>query len=406
MLDILLFVPHGHCYLWQPNLVSLHLVSDALIGIAYYSIPCTVFYFVWKRKHVPFAPISLLFVTFILFFGTNHLMAIWTLWHPNYWLSGTLKAITAGISIYTAIQLIPVVPKAFDLPSPAQLEAINHQLQQQITERKQAEEHLEKTEQRLQQLNQALEEKVSERTAALQEREAQLKASNQELEAFAYSVSHDLRAPLRAIDIYSRALLEEHGAALNKESKGYFARIHSNVVQMGLLIDDLIKLSQASRAEICCGTVNLSALTRELMYELQVLEPERQVKVTIASGAIVSADATLMRIVLMNLLHNAWKFTNHHPTAHIEFGVMLSEVRPIYFVRDDGAGFNMAYSKRLFGVFQRLHSAGEFPGTGIGLATVQRAIHRHGGEVWAEGAVEQGATIYFTVPDPHCQKGA
>ena len=373
MLDILLFIPHGHCYLWKPNLVRLHLISDALISIAYYSIPCTLFYFVQKRKDIPFGSIFLLFAAFIIFCGTTHLMSIWTLWHPNYWSSGIIKALTAGISVYTAIQLIPIIPKALDLPSPAQLEAINYQLQQEVAERKQAEEQT-------------------------QHYATQLEASNRELEAFAYSVSHDLRAPLRAIDGFSQALLEDYGETLNEEAQDYFERIRKNVTRMGTLIDDLLSLSRVSRYEISLTTVNLSALAQELMDELQASEPERQVEFVIAPEAIASADATLMRVVLTNLLQNAWKFTSHHPKARIEFGRIHQERQPIYFVRDDGAGFDMTYAKMLFGVFQRLHNTNEFPGTGIGLATVQRSIHRHGGRVWGEGDVEQGATFYFTIP--------
>ena len=227
---------------------------------------------------------------------------------------------------------------------------------------------------------------------------AQLEASNRELEAFAYSVSHDLRSPLRAIDGFSKALLEDYGDQFDEEGKDYFDRIRHNVNRMGMLIDDLLRLSRVSRSEMRYGPVDLSALVQEQMGELQALDPERQVTWVVVPGAIVSADATLMRVVISNLLQNAWKFTSHHATARIEFGVMPLEAHPTFFVRDDGAGFDMVYASMLFGVFQRLHNTHEFPGTGIGLATVQRAIHRHGGRVWAEGAVEQGATIYFTVP--------
>ena len=232
---------------------------------------------------------------------------------------------------------------------------------------------------------------------------AQLEASNRELEAFAYSVSHDLRSPLRAIDGFSKALLEDYGDQFDEEGKDYFDRIRHNVNRMGMLIDDLLRLSRVSRSEMQHSVVDLSALVQEQMDELQALEPERQVTWVVVPRAIVSADATLMRVVISNLLQNAWKFTSHHATARIEFGVMPKEAHPTYFVRDDGAGFDMVYANMLFGVFQRLHNTHEFPGTGIGLATVQRAIHRHGGQVWAEGAVEQGATIYFTVPQTPMQ---
>ncbi|MEM9905218.1 MAG: PAS domain S-box protein [Cyanobacteria bacterium P01_D01_bin.44] len=235
---------------------------------------------------------------------------------------------------------------------------------------------------------------------------AQLEVSNQELEAFAYSVSHDLRAPLRAIDGFSKALLEDYGDSFDEASKDYFDRICKNVGRMGGLIDDLLKLSRVSRTEIRYTSVDLSAIAQELMVDLQASEPKRPVEVAIAPDIVVSADATLMRVVISNLLQNAWKFTRHHPTARIEFGIIDRDGQIIYFVKDDGAGFDMTYSKMLFGVFQRLHGTHEFPGTGIGLATVQRAIHRHGGQVWAESAVEQGATFYFTVPSTIIDLGA
>ncbi|GAB4444411.1 MAG: hypothetical protein OHK0035_38340 [Cyanobacteria bacterium J069] len=232
------------------------------------------------------------------------------------------------------------------------------------------------------------------------QKSVQLEASNRELEAFAYSVSHDLRSPLRAIDGFSKALIEDYGDRFDVEGRDYFSRIRHNVQRMGLLIDALLNLSRVSRAEMRYVPVNLSAIAQEQIEELQATEPDRQVEFAIAPDVVVSADPTLMRVVLSNLLQNAWKFTSHHIAARIEFGIIKQNKRTIYFIRDDGAGFDMAYSSMLFGVFQRLHNMNEFPGTGIGLATVQRIIHRHGGQVWAESAVEQGATIYFTLPHP------
>lgn len=226
----------------------------------------------------------------------------------------------------------------------------------------------------------------------------QLEASNQELEAFAYSVSHDLRSPLRAIDGFSRALLEDYGAQLDAEGQLYFDRIRHNVKRMGTLIDDLLRLSRVSRSEIKLETVNLSLLVQQQFRELQATDPTRAVEISIMPDAIVWADPTLMNVVISNLLQNAWKFTSHHPQAHIEFGYTPINGQLTYFMKDDGAGFDMTYADMLFGVFQRLHNTDEFPGTGIGLATVQRAIRRHQGHVWAEGMVEQGAIVYFTLP--------
>jgi light-regulated signal transduction histidine kinase (bacteriophytochrome) len=227
---------------------------------------------------------------------------------------------------------------------------------------------------------------------------AQLEASNQELEAFAYSVSHDLRSPLRAIDGFSKALLEDYGDQIDAEGQDYFARIRHNVNRMGLLIDDLLRLSRVSRSEMAYEVVNLSELVQAKIAELQAVDPNRDVEAIVAPNLTAWADATLIRVIIENLLENAWKFTSHHPKACIEFGQTQVNELSAYFIRDDGAGFDMAFADMLFGVFQRLHNTDEFPGTGIGLATVQRAIHRHGGIVWAEGAVEQGATVYFTLP--------
>ncbi|MFM7886777.1 MAG: PAS domain-containing protein, partial [Pseudanabaena sp.] len=235
--------------------------------------------------------------------------------------------------------------------------------------------------------------------ARIQQTTAQLEASNRELEAFAYSVSHDLRAPLRAIDGFSNALMEDYADKFDEDGRDYFERIRRNIQRMGLLIDDLLRLSRVSRSEMQYSQINLSNLVQEQIHELQESAPQRQLEVVIAPEIVVFADVTLMRVIITNLIQNAWKFTSHHASARIEFGTINQDEQSIYFVRDDGAGFDMKYSKMLFGVFQRIHNTNEFPGTGIGLATVQRIIHRHGGKVWAEGEVEKGATIYFTLPN-------
>jgi light-regulated signal transduction histidine kinase (bacteriophytochrome) len=232
----------------------------------------------------------------------------------------------------------------------------------------------------------------------LRQTSAQLEASNRELEAFAYSVSHDLRAPLRAIDGFSQALLEDYGNRVDEEGQDYFRRIRHNIQRMGQLIDDLLRLSRVSRSAMHYQWVDLSALVQEQVAELQRDEPERCVDLHLTPNLTAWADQTLMQVVIINLVQNAWKFTSHHPHAHITFSQTQQNGETVYFLQDDGAGFDMAYANQLFGVFQRLHNTDEFPGTGIGLATVQRIIHRHGGRVWAEATVEQGATLSFTLP--------
>lgn len=233
----------------------------------------------------------------------------------------------------------------------------------------------------------------------LQHRAASLEVANKELESFSYSVSHDLRAPLRTIAGFSQAIAEDYASQLDAEGKNYLQRIQAAAQRMGELIDDLLKLARITRMEMHFETVNMSELAHMITAELQQTQPERQAEFVIAEGLIANGDSQLLRIVLENLLGNAWKFTARRPQARIEVGLIEhSEHEQVFVIRDDGEGFDMAYADKLFGAFQRLHAMTEFEGTGIGLATVQRIVHRHGGRVWAEGAVSKGAAFYFTLP--------
>ena len=268
-----------------------------------------------------------------------------------------------------------------------------------ISARKQAEEEI-------RQINVNLDRRVIERTAELQ-------AANQELEAFSYSVSHDLRAPLRTIDGFSQAVLEDCADQLGDQGREHLNRVRAATQNMGHLIDDMLKLARVTRAEMKREAVDLSALANSVLANLQTSAPERKMDWHIEPGLVASGDAPLLRVVLDNLLGNAWKFTAKQSHACIDFGALqaspvMDEAErvgnppsntggPIYFVRDNGVGFDMTYAGKLFGAFQRLHNVSEFPGTGIGLATVQRIIHRHGGRVWAESTPGKGATFYFSL---------
>ncbi len=225
----------------------------------------------------------------------------------------------------------------------------------------------------------------------------ELERKNKELETFSYSVSHDLRAPLRAIAGFSQVLVDDHRGKLDQEARELLDHIQTAARRMGCLIDDLLKLARTSRQALTSETVNLSVLAQEIALQLQGSEPRRQVLFTIAPNVVVDGDQGLLRVVLENLLGNAWKFTAKRENACIEFGAQRRVSQQVYFVRDNGAGFNMKYADKLFGPFQRFHYESDFPGTGIGLATVERIIHRHGGKIWAESEVGQGATFYFVL---------
>ena len=227
----------------------------------------------------------------------------------------------------------------------------------------------------------------------------ELEGTNRELEAFSYSVSHDLRAPLRTIDGFSQILQEDYEDRLDEEGADYLARVRAASKHMAGLIDDLLDLSRVGRRPLRREPVDLSALAAGIIGDLRLSEPERKVEFVAEENVAAWADLGLMKVALENLLGNAWKFTAKEPEARIEFGVGEEGGRTVYFVRDNGAGFDPAYADRLFGAFQRLHGQEEFEGTGIGLATVARIIHRHGGRVWAEGSVGEGATFYFTLGD-------
>ena len=281
-----------------------------------------------------------------------------------------------------------------------------------ITARKKAEEEINK-------LNRELEENIAQRTSELHNTQLALlnlvddlnattrdvslinqalSSTNKELEAFSYSVSHDLRAPLRSMDGFSQALLEDYGDKLDATGRNYLERIRSGTQRMGLLIDDMLKLSRINRAEFKRESVDLSKMFKDIFREFQQNSPARDVQMNIQEDVIIDGDRHLLSIALTNLLENAWKFTGKTENALIEFGTELKDGKSVMFIRDNGVGFDMAYVDKLFSAFQRLHTTAEFPGTGIGLATVQRVIHRHGGRIWAEGEMGKGAVFYFTLP--------
>lgn len=259
------------------------------------------------------------------------------------------------------------------------LAASNAELIREVAERKRAEDDIRK-------LN-----------SQLVQRSAQLEASNKELEAFSYSVSHDLRAPLRGIDGFSQAVLEDYDEKLDESGRSYLRRVRTASQRMSQLIDAMLNLARLTRAEIHTQTFDMSAVVRSVLEDFQKMEPDRQVECIVANNVFATADPQLLRAVLENLLGNAWKFTQQQAHPRIEFGHGQFKGQAAYFVTDNGAGFDMTYVHKLFGAFQRLHAYTEYPGVGVGLATVHRIIQRHGGQIWAEGMVGKGATFHFTL---------
>ncbi|MEB3286346.1 MAG: CHASE3 domain-containing protein [Vampirovibrionales bacterium] len=293
-----------------------------------------------------------------------------------------------GVAFYTILQEVMQRREAEEKVKLLNRNLENHiiELAKEISDRTSAE-------RKVNLLNQELNDQVQ----LLNETNHTLNTVNHELESFAYSVSHDLRAPLRGIDGFSLALLEDYGDKVDEVGKSYLERVRYESQRMGMLIDGILSLSRLTRGEIHKSEVNLSELSQKIVKTLEKETPERQIKVTIENDLMAQADPRLIEPALENLLSNAWKFTSKKPEAEIEFGHLEQEGKTVYFIKDNGAGFDMAHVNKLFGPFQRLHGMAEYPGTGIGLATVQRIITRHGGSIWTEAKVNEGATFFFTL---------
>ncbi|NEP19067.1 MAG: histidine kinase [Leptolyngbya sp. SIO4C1] len=377
------FIPHGHCFLWNPSLIWLHLLSDAMIAIAYFSIPAILIYFVRRRKDVPFSGVFWLFGAFIVSCGLTHLISIWTLWHPAYWLSGAAKALTAVISLYTALTLIPLMPRALALPSPSQLALVNQKLSEEITEREQSE----KT---TRQLNQVLEDRVAQRTTELQRR-------NQELDQFAYVVSHDLKAPLRAIATLSEWIEEDLTEQLPAENQEQLRLLRSRVYRMDALINGLLDYSRVGRSRQNTARVDVAQLLTDV---LQLIDVPETFTVEISPDLpVLVANRTPLTQVFTNLISNAIK---HHdrPDGIVRISAKTLDDCYEFAIADDGPGISPKYHQRIFEIFKTLEARDTKESTGVGLAIVKKTVESEGGSLRLESDVGCGACFYFTWPKP------
>ncbi len=364
-------MPHGTCLAWRPDLFWSLAVADGIISLCYFSIGGAIAVYAVKRTDMVHRGVMVAFAVVFALCGSTHFTDLWTLWSPAYGMQVVVKTVAAAVSLATAVVLWPLLPEALALPSTARLQAANRSLEREIDERRRVE-------------------------ASLRATTAQLHAANAELDSFAYAVSHDLRAPLRAMTGFSDALREDCGTALDAQAQGHLAEIALAGRHMGELIDGLLRLSRAARGELVRRQVDVSAAAAAILAELRRAEPGRRVGADIAPGLTAWGDARMLELALDNLLSNAWKYSAAAAEPHIA----VTGADNTICVSDNGAGFDMAHADKLFKPFQRLHRQEEFPGLGIGLSTVNRIVQRHGGAIRAEGAVGRGATFCITLPGP------
>lgn len=367
--------PHGICLLWRGDLFWSLAGSDAIIAASYLSISTAIAIYVIKRRDIHLRWVAAAFALFILLCATSHLSDLWTLWSPDYGIQAVIKVTTALVSLITAILLWPLIPHLLSMPSNAQLATANAALSREIEERLAVE-------------------------ASLNSTEKELRAANAELESFAYAVSHDLRAPLRAMTGFSTAMLEDYGAQLDETAHYYLEQVCRGGRHMGELIEGLLQLSRVTRDQLLRERVDISAMANSIRDELRQTDAGGVAAWEIEPGLSVWGDPRMIEAVLHNLLENAVKYAAKCATPIVRVTSESKNGVTFICVADNGAGFDMAHAGKLFQPFQRLHRQDEFPGIGIGLSTVSRVIQRHGGSVLADGAVGKGARFCFSVPEP------
>jgi signal transduction histidine kinase len=379
------FMPHGHCYYWQPGVLWLNVGSDVAIAAAYFTIPVALLVFVRRRKDIAFPGIFLLFGAFILACGGTHLVGAWTVWEPVYRLEGVVKLLTALVSVATAVVLWPLMRQALALPSPAELREANQELQAEVQRRQQAEREL-------RQLNADLEHRVAERTE-------ELRRSNEDLQQFAYVASHDLQEPLRMVSSYMQLLERRYKGKLDEKADTYIHYAVDGATRMRTLIDDLLRYSRTNTSEQRLEEVNLDGVLKRVRSDLKHTLEQTGVKLTHDPLPVVFADRTQLFQILENLVSNAVKYrrTDVEPWVHVR--AEGGEGEQVISVEDNGIGMEPDQAAQIFEIFRRLHTQQQYEGSGMGLAIVKRLVERHGGRIWVDAQPGRGSAFRFTVPE-------
>ncbi len=367
------FMPHGHCYFWRPDILWTHVLSDGIIAIAYFSIPITLVYFLNKRRDFPFRGILALFAAFIILCGTTHILGIITVWKPIYVIDGMVKAATALVSIATALVLVPMVPIALSMRSPAELEAANEMLRAEIDRRQEAE-------------------------WRLQHAVESLRRSNEELEQFASVASHDLQSPLRAVVNFTQLLKSRMSGKLDKETEEFFAFIEDGGKQMQALINDLLQVARVSKEGRPAKPVSTTKVLQDALLPMQHTLNKVGATVEAADLPEVMGDPVQLQQLFHNLVGNAIKYVAPGTKPNVRISAKREQDYWHFIVADNGIGIPEHQLRSIFEIFRRLHSKDEYHGTGIGLAICKRVVEKHHGKIWAESTAGEGSQFHFTLP--------
>ena len=407
----LVFMGHGHCYLWREDLVALHSISDTLIAGSYFTIPLALYVLMHKRKDLEYEWMFLLFALFIFTCGLTHLMAVYNIWNGAYYVSGVLKAITAVVSLATAILIWPLIPKALTLPRPMELKAANQQLTEEVERRAASEEKLRtarvELEQRVKELTttkESLEQEINQRrTLEQQERKKTeaLRRSNQELEQFAFIASHDLREPLRKLLAFTDLLATGNYGQFSHKGQQFVTHIRDAAKRMDALINSLLNYSRVSSRSQLTEYVDLNEVLSEACKDLQFQIDDCKASIHVEIDLCnVRGDRVQLHQLFQNLISNSLKYRSHNssPEIHIRSKVDFKKHRCSVEVSDNGIGFDMNYHDQIFEVFKRLHGVGEYEGTGMGLAICRKIVERHGGKIRALSSEGKGSVFIFDLP--------